>query len=93
MSLMVHRRVAVFAFAAAVVAFCVVQDRGTAAGARQYVTLQRAALAGGGPAVTVDEVMVPAVRQSVRDGLLWGGAVGAVGLAAAAAAARRTRRG
>ena len=92
MSLMVDRRVAVFAFAAAVVAFCVVQDRGTAAGARRYVSLQRAALAGRGPVVTVDEVMIPAVRRSVRDGLLWGGAIGAVGLAGAAAA-RRTGRG
>jgi hypothetical protein len=70
---------------AAVVVFAVVQDRGTAAGARRYVALQRAALAGRGPAVTVDEIMRPAIAQSVREGLLWGGAVlaGGVGIAVA----------
>jgi len=70
---------------AAVVVFAVVQDRVTAAGARRYVALQRAALAGRGPAVTVDEIMRPAIAESVREGLLWGGAVlvGGVGVAAA----------
>ena len=73
---------------AAVVVFAVVQDRVTAAGARRYVALQRAALAGRGPAVTVDEVMRPAIAQSVREGLLWAGAVlvSGVGIAAAVAA-------
>jgi len=73
---------------AAVVVFAVVQDRVTAAGARRYVALQRAALAGRGPAVTVDEIMRPAVAQSVHEGLLWGGAVlvSGVGIAAAVAA-------
>jgi hypothetical protein len=52
------------------------------------VALQRAALAGRGPAVTVDEIMRPAIAQSVREGLLWGGAVlvSGVGIAAAVAA-------
>lgn len=70
---------------AAVVVFAVVQDRVTAAGARRYVALQRAALAGRGPAVTVDEIMRPAITESVREGLWWGGAVlvGGVGIAAA----------
>jgi hypothetical protein len=74
----------------AVVVFAVVQDRVTAVGARRYVTLQRAALAGRGPAVTVDEVMRPAIAQSVREGLLWGGGVlvGGVGIAAAVGARR-----
>jgi hypothetical protein len=73
---------------AAVVVFAVVQDRVTAAGARRYVALQRAALAGRGPVVTVDQIMRPAIAQSVREGLLWGGVVlvSGVGIAAAVAA-------
>jgi hypothetical protein len=72
---------------AALVVFAVIQDRVTAAGARRYVALQRAALAGRGPAVTVDEIMGPAVAQSVHQGLLWGVVVliGGVGIAAAVA--------
>lgn len=64
--------VLVFPFAAAIVVFCVVQDRVTAAGARRYVELQRAAATGAGSAPTIDEVMRPAVRDSVQQGLLWG---------------------
>jgi hypothetical protein len=75
---------------AAVVVFAVVQDRVTAAGARQYVALQRAALAGRGPAVTVDAIMRPAIAHSVREGLLWGGVVLVSGAGIAAAVARRT---
>ena len=71
--------------AAAMVVFLVVQDRITAAGARDYVARQRAAALGQAPAVTIDEVMRPAVRRSVRVGLLWGGLVLAAGLATAAA--------
>lgn len=82
-------RVVVFTLAAALVVFCVVQDRVTAAGARRYVTLHQVA---GGSAVTIDEVMRPAVRQSVREGLLWSGIVTAAGLGAAAVVARRSRR-
>jgi hypothetical protein len=74
---------------AAVVVFAVVQDRVTAAGARRYVMLQRAALAGRSQAVTVEEIMRPAIAQSVREGLLWGGAVLVAGVAIAVAAAAR----
>ncbi len=91
MGVMVVRRVAVFAFVAAIVTFCIVQDRVTAAGAQRYVALQRAAMAGGAPGPTIDEVMIPAVRRSVRDGLAWAGGVGAAGLVAAAVAARSLR--
>ena len=86
------RRVVVFSFVAAVVAFCVAQDRVTAAGARRYVAMQRAALEGRGQAVTVDEIMTPAVRDSVRHGLLWAAAAGGAGVAAGTAVARRARR-
>ncbi len=77
---------------AALVVFAVVQDRVTAAGARRYVALQRAALAGRGPAVTVDEIMRPAIRQSVREGLLWGGVVLVSGMGIAAAVLATTPR-
>ena len=87
------RRVVVFSFVAAFGAFCIVQDRVTAAGARRYVRLQRAAIAAGGPAVTIDEVMSPAVRASVRDGLLSAAGTMTAGLGVAAAVARRSRRG
>jgi len=86
-------RVVVFTFVAAVVVFCVVQDRLTEAGAREYVQLQGAALAGAGPAVTIDQIMKPAVRRSVRDALFSSAAVVTVGLTGAAAVARRSRRG
>ena len=86
-------RVVVFSFVAAVVVFCVVQDRLTAQGAREYVRRQHAASAGTGPAVTIDQVMKPAVRRSVHDGLQWSVVVMAVGLTGAAAVARRSRRG
>jgi len=77
----------------ALVVFAVIQDRVTAAGARRYVALQRAALAGRGPAVTVDEIMRPAVAQSVREGLLWGGVVLVSGVGIAAAVAARAVAG
>ena len=69
----------------ALAAFCIVQDRVTAAGARRYVRLQAEALAGRGPLVTVDEIMQPAIASSVRWGLA---AAGAVALAGAALAFR-----
>ena len=81
-------RVVVFTLAAALVVFCVVQDRVTAAGARRYVTLHEV----GGSAVTIDEVMRPAIRHSVHEGLLWSGIVAAAGLGAAVVVARRSRR-
>jgi hypothetical protein len=85
-------RVVVFTFVAALVVFCIVQDRVTAAGARDYVQRQRAAIAGNGPPVTVDAIMKPAVRHSVREGLMWSSAVLGGGLAVAAVMARRSRR-
>ena len=77
------RWIVLASIAAAVAVFLVVQDRITAAGARDYVARQRAAAAGQAPAVTIDEVMRPAVARSVRAGLLWGGVVLAAGLAIA----------
>jgi hypothetical protein len=68
--------------------FLVVQDRVTADGARDYVERQRAAAVGRLPPITVDEVMRPAVQQSVRLGLLAGGVVLAGGLALAQAVNR-----
>ena len=66
---------------AAVIAFCVAQDRGTSAGVGRYIAAQRAAaLAGRGPQVAIDEVMGPANRAAVRDGLRWSGRVAMAGL-------------
>jgi hypothetical protein len=73
----------------AFVTFCVVQDRVTAAGARRYVRLQREALPGGSPRVTIDEIMRPAIDRSVRQGLAWAGLVAGAGLAAAVAVHRK----
>jgi hypothetical protein len=77
---------------AAPVVFVVVQDRVTAAGARRYVALQRAAVAGRTPYVTIDEVMRPAIERSVRQGVLWGSVVLLAGLGTAAAVRRRSDR-
>ena len=64
---------------ASIATFAVVQDRVTAAGARRYVELQREAAAGRARPVNVDDVMRPAVRQSVRYGVVSAGAVALVG--------------
>jgi hypothetical protein len=82
------RAILLAAFIAAAVVFCVVQDRVTAAGARQYVTMQRAALAGRGQPVTLDGVMRPAVQRSVRQAALWSGLVMAGGVVAAVGISR-----
>jgi hypothetical protein len=84
----VVRLIVIASVVAAIAVFLVVQDRLTAAGAREYVTRQRAAAAGQADAVTIDEVMRPAVARSVRAGLLWGGLVLAAGLAMAFSAGR-----
>jgi hypothetical protein len=78
--------------ASAVIVFAVVQDRVTADGARQYVALQRRAVAGEGRLVTIDEALRPAVDRSVRLGLLSSGAVLVVGLGAAVVISRRDAR-
>jgi hypothetical protein len=78
---------------AAVVVFLAVQDHEVGAGAGRYVAAERAALAGQGPAVSVDEMMRPAVRDSVRRGLVWSAVVGAVGLVGTIVLTRRSRRG
>jgi ABC-type Fe3+ transport system permease subunit len=78
---------------ASLAVFACVQDRVTAAGARRYVSLQRAAAEGRGPAVTVDEVMQPAIRESVRSGALWGGLALVVGVAVAFGVGRRPLTG
>ncbi len=66
-------------FLAALAAFCIVQDRITAEGARRYAALQRAALAGRGNRVTIEEIMRPAIERSVRLGLLAAAGVVIVG--------------
>jgi hypothetical protein len=85
------RAIAVVTALAAFAVFCIVQDRVTAAGARRYVALQRDALAGRGHAVTIDEIMRPAVEQSVHEGLFWSGGVLVAGLGMAGAVARGRR--
>jgi hypothetical protein len=77
-------RLVLASLACSLAVFCIVQDRVAAAGVGRYVVLKRAALAGGGPDVTLDGVMVPAVRSSVTRGLVWGGGVFASGLVIAA---------
>jgi hypothetical protein len=86
-------RLVLVTIAAVAVVFCAVQDREMAAGVGRYVAAQRAAVAGRGPAVDVEDVLAPAVRESVRRGLMWAGLTGAAGMAAAAVTARRLRRG
>jgi hypothetical protein len=83
------RAIVLMAAIVASAVFCVVQDRVTAAGARRYAALQRDALAGRGQAVTIDEIMRPANKQSVQQGLYWGGSVMVAGLGIAGAVARR----
>lgn len=65
---------------AALLVFAVVQDRVTAAGAREYAARQRIALTGVAAPVTVEEVMGPAIRRSLRDALAWSGGVILIGV-------------
>jgi hypothetical protein len=65
---------------AAIFTFCLVQDAETSAGVGRYISSQRAALAGQGPRVAVDEIMGPANRLAVRDGTAWSGRVAMIGL-------------
>jgi len=73
------RTILVTTFVAALVVFAAVQDRVTAAGARQYVAQQRLALAGRSTPVTIEEVMAPAIGRSLRDALAWAGLVAVLG--------------
>ena len=82
------RTVLMIAAILAAVVFCVVQDRVTAAGARQYVELQRAAAEGRRPAVTIDEIMRPAVRRSVAQASAWSAVVMVAGAVTAAMVTR-----
>ena len=84
-----RRRGVWLAAAAALATFFIVQDQFTVVGSRQYAAIQREARAGRGAAVTVDEVMKPAVDRSVRQGMLWGGVVLAAGLALVSTLGRR----
>jgi hypothetical protein len=86
------RAILLAAFAVAFTVFCAVQDRVTAAGARQYVAMQRAALARGAQPVVIDEILRPAVARSVWQGLFWSGAVMTAGAVIALAARDRKRR-
>ena len=65
---------------AAMFTFCLVQDGETSAGVGRYLTAQRAAMAGQGPRVTVDEIMGPANRLAVRDGMAWSGRLAMAGM-------------
>lgn len=85
------RRLVVFTFVAAVAAFCVVQDRVTAAGAQRYARDAMAAIARHERVTPVDVVMEPAIQRSVRLGLAAGGTVLAAGLGAAALVVRSGR--
>ena len=69
-------------------------------GVAEYVSAYRAAdltrlrqaTARSAPRVTIDEVMKPAVRRSVQQGAMWGGAVLVVGLGGTLVARKRSRR-
>ena len=69
------RTILVIAVILAAAVFCVVQDRVTAGGARQYAELQRAAIEGRGDPVTLDQIMRPAVRRSVTQASVWSAVV------------------
>jgi len=82
-------RAVVFTCVAALVVFAGVQDRLTVAGVGQYLTLQREAIAGRRPAITIDEVMKPAVARGVQQGTVWGGLVLIAGLSGTLVVRRR----
>ncbi len=79
-------------FVVAVAVFAVVQDRVTAAGAREYVRLQSAAEQGAGVPVTIDQVVAPAVAAATRQGFTSSGGVMAIGLTLSAVLSRRRGR-
>jgi hypothetical protein len=65
---------------AALITFCLVQDAETSAGVGRYIEAQRAASAGRGPRVTIDEVMGPANRLALREGMMWSGRIAMAGV-------------
>jgi hypothetical protein len=81
--------IVVVTLTAAAIAFAYVQDRVTASGASEYVMRQHEAMAGRGASVTIDQVMRPAIRRSVEQGLAWAAAALAAGFGAAAVVGRR----
>ena len=85
------RRLLALTFLAAFAVFCVVQDRVTAGGAQQYALQALAAIDRHEAVAPIDSVMRPAVRRSVRLGLLSANGVLIVGIAAAAVVSRRHR--
>ena len=87
------RRLAGLVDLAAVLTFCVVQDAETGAGVGRYISAQRLALAGQGPPVTVDEIMGPANRLALREGMAWSGRVAMLGLIGILVYRRRFRHG
>jgi hypothetical protein len=56
------------------------------------VAVQRAAIAGERPAVSLDAVMAPARARALDQALVWSGTVAGAGLGAAAIAGWRRRR-
>ena len=85
-------RAVVFTCAAALIVFAVVQDRLTVSGVGRYVAAYRSAADSSRPAVTIDEVMKPAVAHAVRQGALGGGIVLVAGLAITLGARRHPIR-
>ena len=73
-------------------AFAYMQDLWMAEAAGRYADLQRDALAGRGPAVTVTGVLEPAIRESVEVGAAWGGGVFGAGAVIAGLVGRGSRR-
>src|SRR3954470_23193690 len=90
-SAMIRRRSVILGVTllAAITVFALVQDRVTAAGARRYVAGQRAALRAGSTPLIVDDVMRPAIAESVREAATWSSAVLLLGVAAAVTVGRR----
>ena len=60
-----HGKALAISAVVAVATFAVVQDRVTAAGARQYVALQRVAMAEGRQGPSIETVMAPARARAV----------------------------
>jgi hypothetical protein len=73
-------RLAGLVLLAAIITFCLVQDAETSAGVGRYISAHRAAVAGQGPRVTVDEIMGASNRLALREGLAWSGRVAVAGV-------------